>query len=144
MCQLFNSSNTEAALFVDGSNAFNLLNRQVLLQNIQHLCPSLASALHTIKRVRDVEMSCFSSLVFSGAGGCGVTANVILKRLASCTATYQGKSYSPTLCWLCCHNGFSLVHSAVLCLRGCRSSPGHLPDLSMIDLAVHEEQLHEH
>jgi len=37
------SVNTEAALFVDASNAFNSLNRQVMLHNIQCLCPSLAS-----------------------------------------------------------------------------------------------------
>jgi len=32
--QLFDSPNTEVTLFVDASNAFNSINRQVLLQNI--------------------------------------------------------------------------------------------------------------
>ena len=93
------------------------------------------------KQVRDMEVGCFSPLVFSAAGGCGPTAKVVLKRLASCIATHQGKPYSHTLCWLQCHIGFSLMRSAVLCLRCCRSSPGNLPDLSMIDLAVHEGHL---
>ena len=75
------------------------------------------------QRVRDVEMGCFSPLVFSAAGGCGPTADVVLKKLASCISTRQGKSYSHTLCWIRCHIGFSLMCSAVLCLHGCRSSP---------------------
>ena len=40
-----------------------------------------------------------------------------------------------------CHIDFSLMRSAVLCLRGSRSLLGHLPDPSMIDLAVHEGHL---
>ena len=93
------------------------------------------------QQVRDVEIGCFSPLVFSAADGCGPTADVVLKRLASCIATRQGKPYSHMLCWLRCHIGFSLMCSAVLCLRGCHSSPGLLPDRSMIDLAVHEGHL---
>jgi len=46
------------------------------------------------QRVCDVEMGCFWPLVFLAAGGCGPTADVVLKRLASCMATRQGKSHS--------------------------------------------------
>ena len=48
--------------------------------------------------VHDVEMGCFSPLVFSVAGACGPTADVVLKRLASCIATHQGKPYSHMRC----------------------------------------------
>ena len=41
----------------------------------------------------DVEMGCFSPLVFSAGGGCVPIADVVLKRLASCVSTHQGKSY---------------------------------------------------
>ena len=75
-----------------------------------------------------MEMGCFSPLVSSAGGGCGTTAKVVLKRLASCIATHQGKSYSHTLCWLPSHIGFSLICSAILCLCSCYSSSGHLPD----------------
>jgi len=68
------------------------------------------------QRVHDVEMGCFLPLFFSAAGSCGPAANVVFGRLASCIATHKGKPYSPTLCWLRCHIGFSLIHSAVLCL----------------------------
>jgi len=49
------------------------------------------------QRVHDVEMGCFSPLVCLTVGGCGPTANVILKRLASCIATRQWKSQPHTL-----------------------------------------------
>lgn len=42
---LFEEEPTEADLIVDATNAFNVLNRQVALQNIWCLCPSLANAL---------------------------------------------------------------------------------------------------
>ena len=41
----FDSSDTEAVLLVDATNAFNSLNRQVALQNIRILCPPLATIL---------------------------------------------------------------------------------------------------
>ena len=43
--EAFTSDNTEAVLLVDASNAFNSLNRQVALQNILRLCPSIATTL---------------------------------------------------------------------------------------------------
>ena len=36
---------TDAVLLVDTTNAFNTLNRQVALSNIQHFCPSLTNIL---------------------------------------------------------------------------------------------------
>ena len=41
----FKLSSTEATLLVDASNAFNSLNREVALHNIQFICPSLATAI---------------------------------------------------------------------------------------------------
>ena len=45
MRQIFEHPLMEAVLMVDASNAFNSLNRQVALQNILHICPSIASAI---------------------------------------------------------------------------------------------------
>ncbi len=42
---LFQRVDTEAVLLVDTSNAFNSLNRQAALHNIQRLCPPLATIL---------------------------------------------------------------------------------------------------
>ena len=45
MRAIFCDDSTEAVLLVDASNAFNCLNRQVALHNIQTLCPPLANIL---------------------------------------------------------------------------------------------------
>ena len=45
MRESFLSKSTEAVLVVDASNAFNSLNRDAALQNIRHVCPSLATVL---------------------------------------------------------------------------------------------------
>ena len=41
----FSADTTEGALLVDASNAFNSLNRQVALHNIERLCPALSTVL---------------------------------------------------------------------------------------------------
>ena len=43
LCRHFDSSNTEGALLVDATNAFNSLNRAAMLHNIHLLCPSIAT-----------------------------------------------------------------------------------------------------
>ena len=45
MRQVFEDTNTQAALLVDASNAFNNLNRQTTLLNINLNCPSIAKVL---------------------------------------------------------------------------------------------------
>ena len=45
MHQVFESSETEAIILVDATNAFNSLNQQTALRNIQHLCPPLSKVL---------------------------------------------------------------------------------------------------
>ena len=42
---VFKSPETEVMILVDAVNAFNLLNRQAVLQNIRHLCPPLSKLL---------------------------------------------------------------------------------------------------
>ena len=41
----FSSPDNEGVLLVDTTNAFNSLNRQVALHNIQILCPAIATIL---------------------------------------------------------------------------------------------------
>ena len=45
MKAIFADSNTHAALLVDGTNAFNLVNRQAALHNISVLCTSFSTIL---------------------------------------------------------------------------------------------------
>ena len=70
-------------------------------------------------RVREVEHGYFSPLVFSISGGLGPTA---YKRIASLIAEKKEQPYSLTWLWLRCRLSFSLLRSAIVCLRGSRSS----------------------
>ncbi len=45
MRQVYESEQTEAVILVDASNAFNSLNREAALRNIQQLCPSLSKVI---------------------------------------------------------------------------------------------------
>jgi len=74
--------------------------------------------------VREIEHGSFTPLVFSASGGMGPTARVFYKKLASMIAVKHNKAYSKTLNWLRCRISFSLLRSAVMCLRGSRSSRG--------------------
>ena len=58
-----------------------------------------------------------SLLFFSAAG--------TYKRLASLLATKHLQPYSSTMGWLRCMISFSLLRSAITCLRGAHSTPGH-------------------
>ena len=49
--QCFDSDQSEAALFVDASNAFNNLNRFTTSANCHSICPSLAPILTNTYRV---------------------------------------------------------------------------------------------
>ena len=80
------------------------------------------------QRVREIEHGCFSPLVFSASGGMGPTAKVVYKKLASMITTKHNQCYSQTLNWLRCRLSFSLLRSAIMCLRGSRAStnrPAH-------------------
>ena len=73
-------------------------------------------------RVREVELGCFTPLVFSTSGGLGPAAKTFYKRLASLIAEKHDQPYSLTLFWLRAKLSVSLLCSAIMCLRGSRSS----------------------
>ena len=43
MCNIFEEDETDVAILVDASNAFNSLNRAAALNNIRVLCPLIAT-----------------------------------------------------------------------------------------------------
>ena len=77
------------------------------------------------QRVREVEHASFTPLVLSATGGTANEATTFYKRLASCLATKWDQPYAPTMSWLRCRRVFSLLRSAIQCIRGARSSLGH-------------------
>lgn len=72
-------------------------------------------------RVRLVEQASFTPLIFSSTGGMGKEAKVFYQRLANLLSTRQNAKYSTTLAWIRCTLSFSLLRSAVMCIRGSRS-----------------------
>ncbi len=88
------------------------------------------------QRVRKVELGSFTPLVFSTSAGTARAATVAYKQLASLLATKVGPTI--VMAWLQCHLAFSLLRSAITCLRGERSSKGRTRQLEESDLAVSE------
>ena len=54
------------------------------------------------QRIREVEHSSFTPLVFSAVGGMGTAASVFYKRLASMLMEKQSQTYAKTIGWLRC------------------------------------------
>ena len=77
------------------------------------------------QRAREVEHASFTPLVLSTTGGMANGATTFYKRLASCLATKWDQPYGSTMSWLRCRLTFSLLRSAIQCIRGARSSCGH-------------------
>ena len=76
------------------------------------------------QRVREIEHGSFTPIVLSLTGGLGKAANLCYKRLASMIAAKQDLPYSSTISWIRCLLSFSLLRSAIQCIRGARSSRG--------------------
>ena len=98
------------------------------------------------KCILEVEHGTFTPLVWSSSGGCGPSATVALKRLAGLISEKHGKLYSSALSFMRCRLSFSLLNSAVACLRAPRSAyhaPARQIDLhnSPLDLIHAEAQL---
>ena len=94
------------------------------------------------QRVREVEHSTFTPLVFSATGGMASEATNFYKRLASMLALKWDSPYSSTLCWLRCRLSFSLLRSAIQAIRGARSSRGHaIKPPTAVDLVTAELRL---
>ena len=72
------------------------------------------------ERVREVERAAFTPLVFSAAGGASKLTITFLKRLASLFAERLNEPYCVAMAWLRARLSFSLLRSAIACLRSSR------------------------
>ena len=96
------------------------------------------------QRIIDVEHGSFTPLVLPATGGMGQAATVAYKRMASLLAEKRGQPYCKTMGWLRCVLNFSLIRSAIQCIRGARSArhrPSRLSLESPIDLAAEEGRI---
>jgi len=92
------------------------------------------------QRIREIEHGTFTPLIFSAMGGLGKASQVTYKRLACLLSEKWGSHYSQVIRWLRCHLSFSLLRSAIKCLRGSRSSSPAFNHHS-ISLALAESRL---
>jgi len=93
------------------------------------------------QRVREVEHGVFTPLVFSTTGGMGREATTFYKRLADKIAYKQETSYSQVMGWLRCRLSFAILRSAILCIRGSRSS-FHRPFRQALNIALATSEGH--
>ena len=96
---------------------------------------------HYEERIHHVEHGSFAPMVFLIFGGAGPLATVALKNLATRLAEKREIAYSRTLNWLRTRLSFSLLRSALMALRGSRSSRCHprediSPVLAMAEAGV--------
>ena len=92
-------------------------------------------AQHVLK----IEHGVFTPLILSTSGGMGREAQTFYKRLADLLSLKRDVPYSTLMGWLRCKLSFAILRSAVMCIRGSRSSMHHaIRDSSVIVLACSE------
>ena len=79
------------------------------------------------ERVRKVERASFTPLIFSTSGGASRLTTTFLQHLASRLAEKHSETYATTMAWLRTTISFSLLRSAILCMRGSRSTVHRTP-----------------
>jgi len=72
------------------------------------------------KRVLDVEQATFTPLVFTTTGGMSKECKRYHSRLAELIAKKKGEDYSTTMTWIRTKVSYSILRSALVCLRGSR------------------------
>ena len=87
-------------------------------------------------RVIEVEHGTFIPLVFTTTGGMGKECNRYHNRLAELISTKKGESYAKTISWIRAKTSFSLLRSALLCLRGSRTIKRIPCDIKNIDIDI--------
>ncbi|XP_063852117.1 uncharacterized protein LOC135095285 [Scylla paramamosain] len=87
------------------------------------------------ERIQHVDQGSFTPLVFTTSGGMGSKAQCFYSRLADLMAEKKHQPRSHVVAWMRCRLSFSLLRSALLCLRGTRhSTPILVPaDLGGLD-----------
>ena len=73
----------------------------------------------------------------------GPIATVVYKRIATLITEKSDQPYSSTLFWIRCKLSFSLLHSAIMCIRGSSSSYHHPAGMigEAIDLTCSEGRI---
>ena len=92
------------------------------------------------ERIVNIERGSFCPLVFTTTGTPGPLCERFMKRLAGQLAEKNELLYSSVIAWLRCRVSFAMLRSAVMCVRGSRSSRGN-PVLHDVELAIVESRV---
>ena len=84
-------------------------------------------------RIQHVDQGSFTPLVFTTSGGMGPKAKCFYSRLADILAEKKKQPRSHVVAWMRCRLSFSLLRSALLCLRGTRYSSPAITDTTNLD-----------
>ena len=86
-------------------------------------------------RVVQVEKGVFTPVIFSTAGGMGVEAQRLVKRIAEKYTTKTGQQYSHAISHIRRRLRFDLLRTTVIALRGHRGKPTDVsPTIANLDL----------
>lgn len=88
------------------------------------------------ERIQHVDQGSFTPLVFTTSGGMGPKAKCFYTKLADTMAERKHQPRSHVVAWMRCRLSFSLLRSALLCLRGTRYSAPAPTDISGLDCEV--------
>lgn len=85
------------------------------------------------ERILHVDQGSFTPLVFTTSGGMGPKAKCFYSRLSDLIAEKKHQPRSHVVAWMRCRLSFSLLRSALLCLRGTRHSTPPTTDIGDLD-----------
>ena len=85
------------------------------------------------ERIREIEHGTFTPLVFTSSGGMAPLAIRFYATLAQQLAEKKQQPRSCVTAWLRCRLSFSLLRSAILCLRGTRAKPPAYTNVGNLD-----------
>ena len=85
------------------------------------------------ERVQNVDQGSFTPLVFTTFGGMGPMAKCFYSTLAEKIAEKKHQPRNKIITWMRCRLSFSLLRSALLCLRGTRYPPPVTTDTRSLD-----------
>ena len=88
------------------------------------------------ERIQHVDQGSFTPLVFTTSGGMAPRAKRFYARLAEILAEKKQQPKSCIVAWMRCRLSFSLLRSALLCLRGTRSSTPRAINIENMDYEV--------
>ena len=115
-------------------------------ESYQELTPKQIYCMHENEkkrmynqRVTDIEQGTFTPLVFTTTGGMGEECKKYHSRLAELIAMKQGEKYSKTIAWIRAKISFSIIRSALLCLRGTRRLKNKKCNMKEIDIEIETE-----